>query len=358
MTREEGVARLPRGKQMALHGETLERAVSLYEAGTSMEAVARAVGMPCPTVQNGVMAALCVRRGHRPAERDGNGYLAPVGLERLREMLRKGMKGVEIQLRLGVSASTISNERRRYDADLKARGKRPLPRPGGGEMYCGARLSRDQVKEIESLLMTGRGSQQVAKRTGVSSTSVIRLRHKLVKRLARKGQALAGCDKGGKRVRLLNLVHSVPDGAKEKLRDLILDRVPISRAAVMANVGTSFAYSMRDAIRAEFAERGEALPPPIKLGRTKAREADFRAAWLPKGRSNIVLHRQILSACGGDEQEARRRTIRAIAERDGHDPVLAEQFDRLRRGGSVVATLNPRRADHDFTLGGVATGMI
>ncbi len=358
MTREEGIARLPRGKCLALHGEALDRAVALYEGGTSMEAVARAIGMPCPTVQNGVMAALCVRRGYRPAERDANGYLSPAGLERLREMLRKGMKGVEIQLRLGVSASTISNERRRYNADLKARGKRPLPRPGGGEMYCGARLSREQVKEIENLLMTGLGSQQVAKRTGVSSTSVIRLRHKLVKRLARKGQALTGCDKSGKRVRLLNLVHSVPESAKEKLRDLILDRVPISRAAVMANVGTSFAYSMRDAIRAEFAERGEALPPPIKLGRTKAREADFRAAWLPKGRSNIVLHRQILAECNGDEHEARRRTIRAIAARDGQDPAMAEQFDRLRRGGTVEKRIALRRPDPAMTLGGNATGMI
>lgn len=358
MTRDEGIARLPRGKRMALHGAALERAVALYEAGTSMEAVARAIGMACPTVQNAVMAALCVRRGYRPAERDANGYLAPAGLDRLREMLRKGMKGVDIQLRLGVSASTISNERRRYDADLKARGKRPLPRPGAGETYSGARISRDQVKEIEALLMTGLGSQQVSKRTGVSSTSVIRLRHRLVKRLARKGQALAGCDKSGKRVRLLNLVHAVPESAKAKLRALILDRVPISRAAVMANVGTCFAYQMRDAIRAELAAQGEMLPPPVKLGRTKAREADFRAAWLPKGRANIVLYRQILAACGGDETEARRRTIRAIAERDGENPALAEQFDRLRRGGTVEKRITLRRPDPSMTLGGNATGMI
>ena len=343
---------------MALHGDALDRAVTLYEAGTSMEAVARAIGMPCPTVQNGVMAALCVRRGYRPAERDDNGYLAPAGLDRLREMLRKGMKGVDIQLRLGISASTISNERRRYDADLKARGKRPLPRPGGGEMYCGARLSREQIKNIETLLMTGLGSQQVADRTGVSSTSVIRLRAKLVKRLARKGHVLTGCDKKGKRRKLLNLVHAVPESSKAKLRGLILDRVPISRAAVMANVGASFAYALRDEIRAELEAQGETLLPPIKLGRTKAREADFRAAWLPKGRANMVLHRQILAACGGDEAEARRRTIRAIAERDGEDPAMAEQFDRLRRGASVERRVVLRRAEPMMTLGGNATGMI
>lgn len=358
MTREEGVRRLPRGKRMALHGDTLDRAVALYESGTSMEAVARAVGMPCPTVQNGVMAALCVRRGFRPAERNANGYLTPAGLERLREMLRKGMKGVDIQLRLGVSASTISNERRRYDADLKTRGKRPLPRLGGGQMYCGARLTRDQVKQIDELLMTGLGSQQVADRTGVSSTSVIRLRAKLVKRLARNGQALTGCDKKGKRLKLLNLVHAVPECAKDKLRALILDRVPVSRAAMMANVGSSFAYKIRDAIRAELAAQGEELPPPVKLGRTRAREVDFRAAWLPKGRNNMVLHRQMLSACGGDEVEARRRTIRAIAERDGADPALAEQFDRLRRGASVAPRINIRRPDPTMTLGGVATGAL
>lgn len=358
MTRNEGIARLPRGKQLALRGEMLNRAVDLYEGGQSMEAVARAIGMPCATVQNGVMAALCVRRGYRPAERDDNGYLTPTGLDRLREMLRKGMKGVDIQLRLGVSGSTISNERRRYDADLRARGKRPLPRPGGGQMYCGARLSREQIKNIEGLLMTGLGSQQVSDRTGVSSTSVIRLRAKLVRRLARKGQALTGCDKKGKRLKLLNLVHAVPEACREKLRGLILDRIPVSRAAVMANVGTSYAYKVRDEIRAELAANGETLPPPIKLGRTKAREADFRAAWLPKGRANIVLHRQMLAACDGDEAEARRRTIRAIAERDGEDPAMAEQFDRLRRGATVERRIPMRRADPAMTLGGNATGMI
>ncbi len=354
----DGVARLPRGRQLGLHGEALTRAVELYESGQSMEATARAIGMPTPTVQNGVMAALCVRRGYRPAERDKNGYLTSAGVERLREMLRKGMKGVDIQLRLGVSASTISNERGRYNVDLKARGKRPLPRPGGGAMYSGARLSREQIKEVERLLHTGLGSQQVGRKTGISSTSVIRIRAALVKRLARKGEVLTGCDKRGKRVKLANLVHAVPEAAKAKLRQLIADRVPVSRAAVMTNIGSCYAYKVRDEMRAEYAARGEFLPAPIKLGRKLAKEADFRAAWLPGGRANKVLYRTILIACGGDEAEARRKTIRAIAERDGDDPTMAEQFDRLRRGATVTAKPIIRRTDPAMTLGGVATGAL
>lgn len=357
MTRE-AVKRLPRGRQLALHGEKLEQAVALYETGESMEAVARAVGMPCPTVQNGVMAALCVRRGYRPAERDENGYLTPASLDRLREMLRKGLKGTEIQLRLAISASSISNERRRYNADLKARGKRQLPPPGGGAMYSGARLTREQIKTVEALLQTGLGSKLVSDRVGVSSTSVIRIRARLVKRLARKGEVLAGCDRHGKRVKLVEVAHAIPDSAKAKLRQLILDRVPVSRAAKLANIGASSAYRMRDEIRAEMAARGEALLAPVKLGRLRAREVDFRASWLPGGRKNYVLHRQMLAACDGDETEARRRTVRAIAERDGEDPAMAEQFDRLRRGGTVVPTFRARRADPAMTLGGVATGAL
>jgi len=358
MIREEGIKRLPRGKQMALHGEALERAVALYESGTSMDAVARAVAMPAATVQNGVMAALCVRQGYRPAERDERGYLTAAGLDRLREMLRKGLKGRDIQLRLGVSASTISNERRRYNADLKARGKRPLPPPGGGEAYSGKRLSREQVREVEALLQTGLGSAKVSARTGISSTTVIRLRNRLVKRLSRKGQVLAGCDRHGKRVKLVGQVAAVPESAILKVRALIADRVPVSRAANLTNMGACTAYRIRDEMRAEYAARGEELPPPQKLGRIKAREADFRARWLPKGRANFVLYRTILAECAGDEAEARRRTIVAIAERDGQDPHLAVQFDRLRRGATVSTRVPLRRADPDMTLGGIATGAL
>lgn len=56
--------------------------------------------------------------------------------------------------------------------------------------------------------------------------------------------------------------------------------------------------------------------------------------------------------------EARRRTIRAIAEHDGQDPALAEQINRMKRGAVVVPRLDVRRTAHDHTLGGVASGAL
>ncbi len=348
-----------RGKQMALHGALLDRAVHLFDVdGLSMEAVAREIGMSAPTVQNAVYAALCTKRGHHPAERDGNGYLTAVGRDRLRELLRKGMKHVDIQIRLAVSAGTVSNERRAYNTDLKLRGKRPLPLPNHGEAYSGLRITNAQRKEVEAHLLTGLGSTKVSALTGVSKTVCVRIRLKLVARLKRKGQVLAGCDVNGRRIKLVDQAARVPDADIERFRALLLDQVPVKRAALMANIGSSSAYRLRDTFRAELEARGEELPGIRKLGRVHGPIADARATWLPKGRKNYVLYREKMAETGGNAALARKLTVLAIAERDGEDPYLAEQFDRMKRGAGLVARFDYRRADPAMTLGGVATGAL
>ena len=109
------------------------------------------------------------------------------------------MKGTEITLRLAVSAAAIAEQRRRYAAYLKTSGKNPLPPHGGGDRYSGAKLSTADKKRVEALLSEGLGASKIAERTGVSKTSVQRIRNKLVKRLKRSGQTLAGCDSNGRR---------------------------------------------------------------------------------------------------------------------------------------------------------------
>lgn len=342
-----------------LQGDRLEEAIRLREQeGWSFARIGAHLGVCEASACNAVLIALCPRKGFTPAQRDEHGRLTAEGLERLRLMLRKGMKGVDIQLRLGVSASSIAEQRRRYAADLKKRGKAPLPPAGGGEAYSGARVPRERIREVERLLMTGLGGPKIAEQVGVSKTHVQRIRGKLVKRLRRKGECLPGCDATGKRIKIVDHVAAVPAADVAKLKDLLMQGMPVSRAALMANMGSSKAYDIRDDLKAELATRGEALPPIVRLGRRKAPVADARATWLPKGRKNLILYRTILRELGGNEAEARRRTVRAIAERDGQDPMLAEQLDRLKRGATVTARLELRRADPAFTLGGVATGAL
>jgi predicted DNA-binding protein (UPF0251 family) len=345
--------------QTKLQGSRLEEAIRLREAeGWSFARIGAHMGVCESSACNAVLIALCPRKGFTPAQRDDHGRLTDEGIERLRLMLRKGLKAVDIQLRLGLSASTIAEQRRRYAADLKARGKAPLPPAGGGEAYSGARIPRDKIREAERLLMTGLGGPKVADQVGVSKTHVQRIRGKLVKRLRRKGECLPGCDTAGKRRRIVGHVAAVPAADIAKLRQLLLQGVPVARAAVIANMGGSKAYKVRDELRAELDAEGRTLPSIVRLGRKKAPAADARAAWLPKGRINLILYRTILRDCGGNEVEARRLTVRAIAKRDGQDPVLAEQLDRLKRGGTVTARLDLRRPDPAYTLGGVATGAL
>lgn len=342
-----------------LQGEQLEEAIRLREVnGWSFARIGATFGVCEASASNAVLIALCPRKGFTPAQRDDTGRLTGEGIERLRFMLRKGMKAVDIQLRLGVSASTVAEQRRRYAADLKARGKSPLPPPGGGEAYSGARVPRDKVREVERMLMTGLGGPRVSAAVGVSKTHVQRIRTKLVKRLRRKGECLPGCDKAGKRIRLVDQVATVPAADVATLRQLLMQGTPVARAALMSNMGASKAYALRDELRAELEAKGEQLPPITRLGRKRGPAADARATWLPKGRAARILYRATLRECSGDAIEARRRTVRALAEQSGQDPALAEQIDRLKRGATVSARLDLRRVDPTFTLGGVATAAL
>ncbi len=159
-----------------------------------------------------MLIALCPRKGFIPAQRDQFGRLTPEGMDRLRLALRKGMKAVDIQLRLGVSASCIAEQRRRYRADLKARGMAPMPMVGGGQRYSGVPVSRDERQAVEALLLQGYGSKKIEQRTGISNTSVGRIRNRLIRRLARRGECLPGCDVKGRRIgAAIESDHYVPE---------------------------------------------------------------------------------------------------------------------------------------------------
>ena len=153
-----------------LQGEALDEAVRLREVENwSFSAIGKHFGVCEASASNAVTTALCVRRGYRPAERDQHGRLTVEGIERLRYALKKGLKGIDIQLRLGVSAACVSEQRRRYNRELLARGKALLPPPGGGQAYSGARLSPAKRKQVEQLFLQGLGTQKIAERTKLLS---------------------------------------------------------------------------------------------------------------------------------------------------------------------------------------------
>ncbi|CAD7335215.1 MULTISPECIES: hypothetical protein [unclassified Sphingobium] len=346
----------------ALAGPELEEAIRLREQeGWSFARIGAHLGVCESSACNAVLIALCPRKGFTPAQRDNKGRLTAEGLERLRLMLRKGMKAVDIQLQLGLSASRIAEERRRYRADLRARGKAPLPQPGGGEAYSGVKLTKAARAEVEQLLLQGYGAQKVTERTGVSNTSVGRIRNRLIRRLRRKGETLPGCDRDGRRVSAAKVSKLyIPAEAVEALRQRILAREPVARAAAELGIGGSSAYKIRDALAAELRAQGEELPAPIRLGRGKeARSRAASARWLPKGQ--IHRFRQLSIEHGHDQ--AKRMILEEIAEektaRVSRKLTFEEQLAAVREGKATITTkFQPTRRAPDGTLGGVATGML
>ena len=88
-----------------LQGADLERAIQLREeCNWSFARIGAELGYCEASVCNAVLIALCPRKGFTPAQRDHLGVLTPEGIGRLRYALKKGLKGVDIQLRLGISA--------------------------------------------------------------------------------------------------------------------------------------------------------------------------------------------------------------------------------------------------------------
>lgn len=350
-----------------LDGDDLEEAIVLRERdGWSFEAIGKKFGVCETAAQNAVLIALCPRKGFRPAERDENGRLLPEGIDRLREMLRQGRKAVDISLRLGLSAARIAKERRDYNADLKARGKRPLPPPGGGERYSGARVPKDVYAQVDALLMAGHGGPRIAMITGVSKAYVQRRRRKLITRLARKGECLPGCDAAGKRIAYKDSLGSVSDAQKAIVRAELMKGTPVARTAKIAVVSSSFCYQLRDELKAELERAGKSLPPIVRLGRIKAEAVDRQLDWLPKGKKNLLLYRRFLAECGNDPAEAKRRTISELMPRviampkpKRTEPLsFEEQLARIERGEVRTITKIPlRRPDYAGTLGGVASGL-
>ncbi|HEV2080568.1 MAG TPA: hypothetical protein VGR19_11820, partial [Allosphingosinicella sp.] len=181
--------------------DQVEEVIRLHdEEKIGFKPIGQRFGVCESTAANAYLAAMCVRRGYRPAQRDENGHLLPDEIERLRAFLRKGTKPRDIQIYMAISAGAISNERRQYNAELKAKGKRPLPPPGGGERYSGAKIPKETTRLVEQLYLEGIATPKVSERTGVSKTHCLRVRAKLIRRLKRKGECLPGCDAAGKRL--------------------------------------------------------------------------------------------------------------------------------------------------------------
>ncbi len=292
------------GRQLKLSGEALDEAIQLRQReGWSYAKIGKHFGIAETSASNAILIALCVRNGHTPAERHPNGRLTDEGMARLRYALRKGLKGVEITLRLGVSAACVAEQRRRYSNELKASRKVPLPLHGNDQHYSGRKLSKAERSQVEQLFEQGYGAPKISKMTGISKTSCQRIRAKLITRLARKKQTLTGCTNKGKRTEVLHSTAMIPQHSKDMLRAMLLDRIPVSRAAAICGVGASSAYKIRDQLAIELQTNGEKLERPIFPGRVRS-GAMRQAYWPPSGRNEFIAFRVLLETQDFDEAKA------------------------------------------------------
>jgi hypothetical protein len=340
-------SRMPDAPKCALRGPALEEAVRLREAEKwSFARIGAHFGVSESSACNAVLNALCPRNGHTPAERNTNGRLAERGVERLRWCLKKGLKGVDIQLRLGLSASRIAEERRRYNRELKERGKAPLPPPGGGQAYSGVRVPLAKRREAERLFLDGYGTKKVSQMALVSSTVATRIRNRLAKRLRRRGESLPGCDLDGARRQTKGHARHVPTELRDKLRALILERVPVRRAAALCGIGTCTAYRIRDQLAAEL---GGAVPPPRLPGRVRPLASEMMAQQaIPQ--DHLWRFRELVHAHG--EAEARRILRSEIAEAR-RCRSFEDELELVAKGKARIAEV-PRIAPQvpERTLGG------
>lgn len=360
----------PDAPQLALRGEQLQQAMDLRAQGWGCERIGNLFGMAEMTVSNAVIIEEGRRKGYAPLARDQNGRLLPASIETMRLLMRKGWKSRDIQERCGVSASCVAEQRRRYQRDLKARGKAAMPPPGGGQAYSGKRVSRADRLRVEQLYMEGLGATKIVERTGVSYTTVQRIRQRLVKRLRRKGEALPGCDASGRRRTQASSARFIPPELIDQLRARILARDPVIRAASELGIGGSSAYKIRDKLRAELEARGQTLPNPVRPGRvTSTLHPSRTAKWLPTGAKHIYRYGQLLATMPADQAKAAMlaeieqvvAADRAARQAEAARPLtFEEQLERVRAGrATLVANIPmPTRALPDMTLGGVATGQL
>lgn len=343
-------------RKLNLEGADLARAVELREQhGWSFARIGAEFGICETAASNAIHITLCEARGHRPAARDPFGKLLPEEKERMRYMLKKGLRAVDIQRRMAVSAATVSQERRLYNAELAARGKALLPPPGNGERYCGARLLPEMKKEVERLLLTGMGTPKVAEATGAGKTQVVRMRRVLVARLKGQGKALPGCDIDGNRITVFGSRREIPEETKERFRALILARLPVQRAAKKCGIGQCSAYRLRDELRADLERRGEALPTPKLPGKMKAASRRLLAEEGMPAAHKFRL-RKLIHDMG--ETAARAEFARQLRAEAVQPSTFEQQLARVAAGASLVPSFRPSKVLPQITLGGVATGAL
>lgn len=348
-----------------LKGQDLEAALALREAGASYRKIGEAFGMCEASATNAVLMGECRRAGFQPARRDSTGALILPEIKRMRALMMQGLKNRDIQLQMAVSGACVTNHRRRYEAELRAqRLGKTLPPPGGGKSYCGRKIPPAVKREVERLLLEGHGGPRVAMLTGVSKTHVQRKRRVLVKRLARKGECLPGCDIKGRRHTQKESTRFILPEAVERLKGLLLARTPVRRAADLCAIGHCTAYRIRDALKAELEAQGDTLPPPILPGYVKPQEQSKRAAErIPKGM--LYRYRALVKLHGSEEAGARALHEQlGIERRAAHQraaakiPSFEDQLARVRAGAAVVAAPILRKAMPDITLGGIGTAAL
>lgn len=331
-------------RKSKLQGDDLEEAIRLREEDHwSFARIGARLGVAEASACNAVLIALCTRKGFTPAERNPHGRLTEAGRERIRLALKKGWKGVDIQLKLGVSAACVAEQRRRYNRELKERGKVLLPPPGGGQSYSGVKLTRAKRAEVEALFLEGLGTLKVSERAGVSKTSCTRIRNRLVRRLRKRGDTLPGCDLKGVRHVQVESSRFIADEQKQALRTMLLDRVPVRRAAELLAIGLCSAYRIRDVLAAELAERGEVLPKPILPGRVR-RAVD--PDWPPHSAKDIYAFRELLHTMPSfdDAKVHWRRTRKAERVVEAQRPkTFEEQLELVAAGKLRLAPAMPRK---------------
>lgn len=354
-----GIASNHRPVRVGIYRQVGERALQLRHQGLSYSAIGRELGMCEAAATNAVLHAECVAAGHRPIERDANGKITPEGIDRIRLMLRKGMKHRDIQTWCGVAAATITRERRRYEVFLKSNGKAPLPARNGGERYSGVAITKAERQQVEQLYLEGYGAGKISAQSGVSRTHCLRIREKLIARLKRKGQALPGCDRNGRRHSMKDHGRSIPAANLDRLRQLILDGEPVARAARLAVVGGSTAYRIYHEIRAELAFDGKVLPAKPWRGRHRQAVAKMLAPALPGKRWGIDRYRLLVNRDGVAHDAAIAQVRREWAEKLKALPFEERIALQLAaNGGKISAAFNPTRADPEGTLGGIATAAL
>jgi hypothetical protein len=209
----------------------------------------------------------------------------------------------------------------------------------------------DARKHAERLFLEGFGTAKVSLRTGVSKTVCTRIRSKLVARLKRKSECLPGCYSNGKRHTMRDHARHVPEELKTKFKSLIMQRVPVRRACLMAGIGSCTGYKLRDQMKAE----GLDVPRPRLPGKTNAlRREMLYGQVIPEGQ--MWRYRQLVRETGS--ADAARAALRAEMVSAKGNRTFEDQLQLVASGkASLSRTIRIRPVEHDFTLGGV-TGAI